>query len=112
MASARRGARHGLTTRCVAAHERFLRHSSHHWLDDLRNVHCVACRSAHAGRGVMPGLSRDKASDYSARRQDDLRLQQLAYRIHRLPEQLERARNRVAKLEKEAVDLGIKDLLA
>jgi len=34
------------------------------------------------------------------------------YRVKMLPEQLERARRRVAMLEREALELGMRDLLA
>lgn len=65
----------------------------------------------------MPGLSRTIAESRVAdrareRTQSDLRAQQLVYRVRMLPEQLERARSRVAMLEKEAADLGMRDLLA
>jgi len=65
----------------------------------------------------MPGLSRSIAESRAAekrreRTQADLREQQMVYRIRMLPEQIERARNRVAMLEKEAAELGMRDLLA
>lgn len=40
------------------------------------------------------------------------RTEYVLYRVRMLPEQLERARRRVAMLEREAAELGMKDLLA
>lgn len=58
---------------------------------------------AIAGSGVVCR----KCKNASAPRHDPL-----VYRVRILPQQLERARKRVAHLEAEAVRLGLRDLVA
>lgn len=53
-------------------------------------------------------MPRRKNSELTREQQEQ---QFMAYRIRMLPEQLDRARRRVAQLEREAARLGMNDLL-